>query len=356
MSSTATADRGRRAHRRAFGWSLAVILVGAMIAPLSGYVYVAHAQDESAFQNPRGETWGEIRRSGEGYTSASGPYVVDNLIDSRGENWRNLRNGPVAGLTPWLMALSLLAIGLFHIFIGRNRIDGPLSGRKIKRWEGWERALHWFTAGSFIIMAITGLSLLFGRAVLIPVLGPEGFSAWATVSITLHNWLGPLFTVGVLLIVVAWMRHNVPTRTDLEWFKKGGGMIGKGHASAGRMNGGEKVWYWFIATAGVAVCVTGLILDFPNFQQSREVMQVSNLIHAVLSIAWIALAFGHAYIGTGGTEGALEGMTTGYVSEEWAKQHHDLWYEEVKARGDETPTREEPAPGGPAHGPAQRSP
>ena len=37
------------------------------------------------------------------------------------------------------------------------------------------------------------------------------------------------------------------------------------------MNGGEKVWFWIIATFGVAVCVTGLILDFPNFEQTREI-------------------------------------------------------------------------------------
>lgn len=359
--STATASnhsRARRAHRRALGWSVAAILVGAMVAPLGGYIYVAQAQDEPAWeQNPRGETWRGVRQGDGGYTSASGPFTTNTLIEGGGENWRNARNGPVAGLTPWLMAVALLAIGLFHVFVGRNRLEEPRSGDRVQRWTGWERGLHWFTAVSFILMAITGVSLLFGRAVLIPVMGPEGFAAWAGLAKSAHNLLGPLFTVGVLLIVVTWMKHNIPNRTDIEWFKKGGGMFGK-HASAGRMNGGEKVWYWFIATAGVVVCVTGLILDFPNFAQSRGVMQVSSLIHAVVSIGWIALAFGHVYIGTLGTEGALEGMTTGYVSEEWARQHHNLWLDEVKARAPaETPPSEDPAPGGgPAHGPAQRHP
>ncbi|MEX0607302.1 MAG: formate dehydrogenase subunit gamma [Halofilum sp. (in: g-proteobacteria)] len=349
-------SRARRAHKRALGWSLVAILVGAVVAPLGGYVYVAQAQDEAAWeQNPRSETWRDAREGEGGYTSASGPFTTNTLIDGSGENWRQARNGPVAGLTPWLMAIALLAIGLFHIFFGRNRLEETPSGNRVKRWAGWERTLHWFTASTFIVLAITGLSLLFGRAVLIPLMGPEGFAAWAGVAKSTHNLIGPAFTVGVLLILVSWMRYNIPNRTDVEWFKKGGGLIGKGHASAGRMNGGEKAWFWFIATAGVVVCATGLILDFPNFQQSRGVMQLSSLIHAVVSIGWIALALGHVYIGTLGTEGALEGMTTGYVSEEWARQHHDQWLDEVK--GQAGATEEEPVPGGgPAHGPAQRQP
>ena len=359
--ATAQANRGKRvrsAHRRAVAWSLVIIVVGAAVAPLGGYVYVAHAQEAQPTwqeQNPRGETWSGARRGNEGYTAASGPYTTNSLIQNGGENWRNLRNGPVAGLTPWLLAVALVAIGAFHILHGRSRLEGPLSGRKVLRWRGWERALHWFTAISFILMAITGLSLLFGRAVLIPLLGPAGFAAWAELSKLVHNFLGPLFTAGVLLMIIAWVRHNIPNRTDLEWFRKAGGM-GSQHASAGRMNGGEKVWFWFIVIAGGAVCITGLILDFPNFGQSRETMQLSNLIHAVVGIAWVALALGHIYIGTAGTEGAFEGMATGYVSEEWAREHHDLWLEELRASGEpagEAP-RASPA-GGTAQGPADRA-
>ena len=333
-ASSRSHARGHRAHRRAMVWSLAIILAGAMLAPLTGYVYVAFADDGAAWEqtNPRAETWTAVREGTAGTTTASGPYVTSSLIQNGGENWRNLRNGPVAGLTPWLMAIMLVAIGLFHTIHGRNRLDQPLSGRKVLRWRAWERGLHWFTAISFILMAITGLSLLFGRAVLIPLMGHAGFAVWADLSMLLHNFLGPLFTAGVLVMIIAWVRHNIPNKTDLEWFKKAGGM-GKQHASAGRMNGGEKVWFWFIAIGGGAVCITGLILDFPNFAQTRETMQLANLIHAVVGIAWIALAFGHIYIGTAGTEGAFEGMATGYVSDEWAKEHHDLWYQEMQREG-----------------------
>lgn len=362
-TNTATGARRRvRAHARALGWSLAVILIGAMVAPLGGYVYVALSpqaqaqQEEPAWeqQNPRGETWRGAREGNTGYSSATGPYTTNSLIGNGGENWRNLRNGPVAGLTPWLMALSLLALALVYLIAGPHKLP-PLSGRKVKRWAGWERAMHWFVAVTFIILAITGLSLLFGRAVLIPVLGYEGFSAWAQFSKWLHNFVGPFFTVGILLMLLTWARNNIPKAVDVEWFKKGGGIFTGKHVSAEKLNGGEKVWFWFvIIIGGGVVCTTGLILDFPNFGQSREAMQLANLIHAVLSILWIAIAFGHIYLGVIGAKGALEGMTTGYVSEEWAHDHHDLWLEDLRAKGETGGQESAPtAPaGGPAHGPA----
>jgi formate dehydrogenase subunit gamma len=144
----------------------------------------------------------------------------------------------------------------------------------------------------------------------------------------------------VLLIVVSWIKYNLPAKEDLEWFKKGGGIVGNEHPPAGRANAGEKVWFWIICTVGLGVCVTGLILDFPIFNQTRGIMQTSQLLHALLAIGWIAVFFGHVYIGTIGTEGALEGMTTGYVDANWAKQHHNLWYEELKKRG----VKPEPTP------------
>lgn len=329
-------------HARIMLWSLAVILCGSLVLPLTGYVYVgltgttyAQAQDEET--NPRATFWGAVRESQSGYVSSQGPYTTNTLIQNGGQNWRQYRNGPVSTYGPWILAASLLAIGLFHVVtMGGVKLDAQRSGKTVQRWSVFERYLHWFTATLFIVLAITGLSMLFGRAVLIPVLGSAGFAAWAQLALTLHNYLGPFFVVGVLLEILIWIRHNIPNATDLKWFAQGGGLIGKGHPSAGRMNGGEKVWFWIICTFGVAVCVTGLVMDFPNFGFSREDMQLANLIHAVAGLVWVAVAFGHIYIGTAGTEGSLEAMTTGRVSVEWAKQHHDQWYEEVKHTAEDT--------------------
>jgi len=331
----------RRRRRRTFLWSLALILTGAMLLPLGGYVYVAvkpaYAQPSATDQqqtNPRANYWRAVRDGVKGYTAASGPYTTDVLIQNGGQNWREIRNGPISTYTPWILAVMILAIGLHYFIRGPSRLEHRPSGATVERWSLPERVLHWYTATLFILLAITGLSMLFGRAVLVPLLGLNGNAAYAAFAIAVHNYLGPFLVVGVLLEIVAWFRFNIPNQTDVEWFKQGGGVVGSKHPSAGRMNGGEKGWYWFIATFGVAVCITGLVLDFPNFGQSREAMQLANIIHAVCAIIWLAIALGHMYIGTLGAEGALEGMTTGYVSVEWAKQHHDLWYEEISRRGE----------------------
>ena len=196
--------------------------------------------------------------------------------------------------------------------------------------------MHWYTAILFIVLSITGLSMLFGREVLIPLLGAEGFAGWASLSISVHNVVGPFFTIGVFAMLIFWIKNNIPNATDIKWLATGGGIIGKAHPSAGKANGGEKIWYWLVILVGLlAVCGSGLILigwasQWGLIDNARSTMQFMHQVHAISAIIWLVAFFGHAYIGTIGTEGALEGMTTGKVSVEWAKQHHDQWYLDVK--------------------------
>lgn len=331
----------RKRHARIMLWSFLAILVGSMALPLTGYLYVAVTEaqaDEQAEvnhpgENPRANYWRAVRQGVEGYTAASGPYTTDSLIINTGEIWREARNGPIATFAPWVLAAVLLAIALFYLVFGSKKLSHPPSGRMMLRWTAGERLLHWYTAILFIILAITGLSMLFGRAALVPVLGLKGFSVWAEISMTLHNYLGPLFMVGIIIEVVIWFRYNTFKSYDMKWFKQAGGMFKKGvHPPAGRANAGEKVWFWIIAIVGLlGVCISGLVLDFPNFGQDRETMQWANIIHASLAILWIAISFGHIYLGTIGLEGSFQGMSKGYVSEEWMKEHHSVWYEDVKS-------------------------
>jgi formate dehydrogenase subunit gamma len=321
-------------------WSFMLMLMISLAAPVviyySGSIEQAQAAEQAS--NPRANYWRAVRAGVPGTTTESGPYTTNVLIQNGGQNWRSLRNGPVASISPWLLALILLAIGLFHFMHGPQTINEPLSGRKMTRWSFSERVLHWYVATLFVILAITGLSLFFGRAVLIPIIGINANAAWAEFSKFLHNYLGPFFVIGVVLIVIAWMKYNLINKHDIEWLKSLGGMLDSSkHPHAGRTNGGEKVWFWIIATVGlIGVCVTGLIMDFPNFNQTRETMQLSNILHSIFALIWIMVALGHIYLGVWGTPGALEGMVTGNVSEEWMKAHHDLWYDEIKSKGGDT--------------------
>lgn len=338
-------------RRRSMMWSFALIVVLAMLLPSLGYVMAQSGgqggQQQQQHQlrqqqgfgpqgatNPRSEMWRGAREGQAGFTTQTGPYVTNTLISNVGENWRQFRMGPLITYGGWFLLGALALVAVVFAVLGRIKLAHGRAGMTIERWRPFERYLHWFTAIAFILLAITGLSLLFGRSVLIPLLGHQGFAAYAQIAKVVHNYVGPAFSVAVLLMILMWVRHNIPRKVDLAWFKAGGGIFGKEHPSAGKFNGGEKVWFWVgIVLFGIAVSVSGFLLNFPLFGQTRGTMALSQAVHAITSIVWIGFFFGHAYIGTLGTEGALEGMTTGRVDVSWAKQHHDLWYQEELAKG-----------------------
>lgn len=327
-------DRFRKRLRQ-YVLTFAVMAVLAVAAPFSGLLLndaaavQAAEQGFSGGENPRANYWREVRQSEEGYTAVQG-REKGVLIQNGGQNWRALRNGPVANYGGWVLGITLAALALFYFTAGRVELSHGRSGQTVTRWSAAERALHWFTAISFIVLGITGLSLLFGRAVLIPVLGKEAFAAYAVLAKDIHNYLGPAFGISLVLFLLKLLPHNFPDKHDLAWFKAGGGMIGKAHPSAGRMNAGEKVWFWALVFVGGALVVTGVFLDFSAyFEVVREDAQNYQLVHAIAALGLIAFSFGHIYIGTIGTDGALEGMVSGEVDVNWAKQHHDLWYAEV---------------------------
>ncbi len=349
---TTRATRGRR-YRRIVWWTVAIILVGAVALPLGSYVYTgfqpAYAQAVED-TNPRANYWRAVRSGDQGYTSVVG-QETNVLVQNGGQNWRQYRNRLLANYGGWALFGLALLILLFFGWRGRVNISKGRSGVMIMRWSSLERFVHWYTAILFVILTITGLSMLFGRAVLIPLLGPRGFAAWADIAMGLHNVLGPAFSIGVVVMILMWIPRNLPQKGDGEWLAKFGGMFNDDvHPPSGRVNAGEKIWFWIIATVGVGVIVTGFILDFPNYGQTRETMQLANIIHGALALVWVGVWFGHAYLGTIGTEGTLEGMTGGYVDANWAEQHHDLWYEEVRHGGTQAPQgateRAKPGPGG----------
>ncbi|MDT8437411.1 MAG: formate dehydrogenase subunit gamma [Wenzhouxiangellaceae bacterium] len=319
--------------RRSTGGPTAWLLVLATLLlvsfGLSGSVLAQAADDEAAWQetNPRSEFWRDARRSEVGKTTVLGKESGV-LIQSGGENFRQIRNGPISTYGPWVLAFMFLGVAGMFALTGGQKVEKPLSGKRVPRWGAYDRFVHWVMGILFIVLAITGLSLLFGRAVLIPLMGAEAFASWALVAKNIHNFSGPVFAASLILLVLSMARHNIPSKVDIDWFLKGG-FAGK-HVPTGTLNAGEKLWFWFNGTAGIAVAVTGVLMIIPGFFESRGPMQWSLLLHAGLAIVWIGGSFVHMYMGTIGAKGALDAMTKGHVSSEWAEQHHDLWYAEVK--------------------------
>lgn len=256
------------------------------------------------------------------------------LINRQGEDWRLFRMEKLVPLGAWVLAGIIAVIVVFYLFRGRIQIEGGRSGITVERFNPTQLVVHWFVAGLFVLLGITGLVLLYGRFVLIPLLGPEGFSVTASACKEAHNLFGPIFPFAVLAVFIYYVKGNGFRWVDVKWFLKGGGLFSKhGHAPSERFNAGQKVWFWLIVLLGTVISISGFVLDFPNFGQSRQLMELAHFSHGVVAIAFIAASLGHIYIGTVGMEGALEAMTTGRVDANWAKEHHDLWYQEMERQG-----------------------
>ncbi len=275
--------------------------------------------------------WREVRQDKAHFTNNPG-NEAGVLIQTGGDSWRHLRNGPVTFYGGWLLVLVVAAILLFYKIKGPLTNHDPLTGKLIQRFPRVERVIHWMTAGSFLILGITGLAILFGKHVLIPVMGHSLFGYLMVVGKNVHNFVGPLFFVSTLAMIAVWARDNVWQNIDALWIGKAGGLLTGEHVPSGRFNFGEKTWFWIgVTILGLTVAVSGLVLDFPNFGQGRADMQLANIVHAVAAIAMLVLSFGHIYMGTIGVHGAYASMKTGYVDETWAREHHEEWYNDVKA-------------------------
>jgi formate dehydrogenase subunit gamma len=275
--------------------------------------------------------WDKARGAVEGYTSSRGPEAGV-LIQDGGQTWRALKNGTVSVWGGWALVLMFLVTGGFYAWKGTIQLHESPTGRLIERFSFFERMSHWTTAITFSILAISGLILAFGKHILIPVFGFTLFSWLATLSKTLHNFVGPLFVVSCVVTFVVFLRDNWPKAVDLKWLLSFGGLFSGKHVPSERFNAGEKLWFWGgLMFLGIVVGLSGLVLNFPNFGQTRSTMQLASLIHLAGSLIFMIGAVGHIYMGTLGVSGAFNAMKTGKVDEAWIKEHHEIWYNDYKA-------------------------
>ena len=266
-------------------------------------------------------------------------YVLEQPM---GREWRHFHEVTLR----WIGAIAVLGmlaiLVIFYLARGMVKIERGRSGRKIVRFTGFERFVHWMTATCFIILALSGLNITFGKPLLLPLLGPEAFTTWSELAKYAHNYLSFPFTIGVVLIFLMWVGGNLPNRVDVEWVKRGGGIVGNDHPPAYRFNAGQKLIYWIVVIGGGASAVTGYLLLFPFYGTGIEGMQIAQIVHAVVAMLFIAAMLGHIYIGTIGMEGAFEAMGEGTVDVNWAREHHRLWLEDELARTGPNESRRQP--------------
>ncbi len=303
------------------------------------------------------DLWRAYRYSSADVSTQSRGPAVTTMIQDRGMWWLEFREGPLVQMVAYLLGGTLLALALFYLIRGRIRIDGEKTGRTITRFKAFERFGHWLLASSFLLLGLTGLISLLGRKVLIPAFGHDAFSSLAIASKWIHNNVSWAFIVALVIVFVVWVVHNIPDRTDLRWMAKAGGLFGGEHPPAKKFNAGQKMIFWAVIVLGGSISLSGLSLlfpfefnifghtfslinswgvpgwfglaDLPYPLLPHEEMQFAQLWHAIVSLVLTAIIFAHIYLGSVGMEGAFDAMGKGEVEEQWAREHHSIWADEV---------------------------
>jgi len=345
----------------------AVAQTAAEDAPLNGAVPGNTTEGQSA----DAELWRQIRHGAQGTVAGADPSS-GLLIQSEGHYWQETRSGPLAMYSAWAMLGVLFLLSVFFALRGRIRIDHGPAGETIKRFTLIERTAHWLLASSFIVLALTGLNITFGRDLLIPLLGKEAFAAATLYGKYIHNYVAFAFMASLALIAILWIAHNLPSRHDIVWLLRGGGILWGGHPAARKFNAGQKILFWVIILCGVSISMSGwallnpfdtamfsktfavfnswLGMDLPTNLAPIQEQQYQALWHIIMAVFMICVVIAHIYIGTVGMEGAVDAMTSGDVDINWAKEHHSIWVEEEQAKAR---AKGESAPGGGTLQPAE---
>ena len=325
----------------------------AKAGPPAGFVAPAEPKaDESNAQRNKSQPlnnapfWRGVKDSGmkEGITTLPGierGMLIQPNADylgqrptTAGEAWRHVRNNLIIPYGGALILMVLAAIALYYWRCGGIGGHTPDTGRTIERFTPFERTAHWTNAIAFTTLAVSGLVMAFGKFILLPVIGGTLFGWLTYVLKTAHNFAGPLFAVSLLVVIVTFVRDNLPRREDIGWLLSAGGMFGGQEVPSHRFNAGEKGLFWLgVFALGLVVVASGLFLDklVPGFLFTRGEMQIAHMVHSAATVVMMALFLGHIYMGTLGMKGAYSAMRTGYVDEAWGRDHHGLWAEDIRA-------------------------
>ena len=333
------------------------ISTGAGGAPVGGQV-----PGDSLGSKSDADLWRAIKGGDRGNVSIP-DAKAGVMVQQQGEVWRNVHNVTVPKFGAYVILGMIGLLALFFAIRGRLRISSGRAGITITRFTMLERAGHWLTASSFVILALTGLNILYGRSLLIPLIGKEAFAVITEGGKYIHNYVAFAFIAGLVFIFVNWVANNIPNRHDLVWLAKGGGLLVPGvHPPARKFNAGQKIIFWLTILGGVSVSLSGWALLFPfstsfmthTFDLFHLVglhpaewlglpeppyspmmeQQMNQVWHGLMALFLTAVIVAHIYIGTVGMEGGFDAMGSGEVDLNWAREHHNLWVEELEANLD----------------------
>lgn len=206
---------------------------------------------------------------------------------------------------------------------------------EVEKYRKPVRILHWVHMISFIVLLLTGLVLY------LPGLGGLAEDSWTRV---IHRIGAVVFIVAPLIYTVfdpASVMRGIKTaftwgKDDLGWLKAAPAYYFSGDEKSmppqGAMNTGQKMWWFITLVFGALIIVTGLIMWFAKTAAPGGLLQWMTILHDVAFIVAGCMLFVHIYLAAIHplmTE-AWKAITKGTMSAEYARSHHELWYNEVK--------------------------
>ena len=202
-----------------------------------------------------------------------------------------------------------------------------MSEPLLHRFNLLERVVHWVVGVTYVALLLTGLA--FAYPAMFWLTAPLGGGAAARV---LHPYIGALFGIAMVLMVVLWLRDMFLGRQDIQW-------LGAVHhyathqrdkvPPAGKYNAGQKLFFWVQGVLAVVFVASGVMLWFPEqLAPARILLSSARLLHYAASLGGGLFLVLHVYLGTVAYPGTARGMIDGMVTRRWARLHHPRWHAE----------------------------
>ncbi|NLI28731.1 MAG: formate dehydrogenase subunit gamma [Nitrospiraceae bacterium] len=192
----------------------------------------------------------------------------------------------------------------------------------------FERVTHWGLAISCILLTISGFGFVFKLEAIGAAFG--GFTSMKNI----HNWLGMVFIVCLLLNSAKWIRHALKfDADDFSWMLVAGGYLSHSVKvpPMGKLNTGQKLSYLGVLVSGIVLTVSGIIIWF--FPNNKTWVLLSFFVHNLCFVFICIFMPIHLYLGTIGNPGTFQIMTNGRMPYWKAKKKHPKWIAEVEASG-----------------------
>lgn len=235
----------------------------------------------------RSEFWRQVGRGFEGRVNQPAGGAV--LVQRQGADWGSLHNTLVLTYGKQLMVLSGAALLALGLFTSRGRALAVGVMRRL-RWIGRiDRFAYALTAVSFLLLGMTGLIILYGRHAIAPMLGKETYAAVAGASKYIHDRVSWAFMVGVVLLVLVWLRDYLPAPPRRSEQRYRAGLLAP-------LTPTEKLMFWSVIGGGILVSYSGLALLFPVVFADLQRMQLMQIVHSLSSLTLASLLFGHVLI------------------------------------------------------------